>query len=209
MTGFIPRNPDFANRVRDSFGAQTFMHSIGATITKLEPGAVDLTMDKRADLCQQHGFIHAGVTTAILDSAAGYAALSLFSPGEDVLTTEFKVNLLRPAEGPRFVARGLLRFDALVPEQLNSRFMIEVETGTPESSPAGTPLQDAYPHSVMRDVLAVPRLAGGIESPVGPSPLFGHPGRHFAPPAANLRRRRAGRRHRPPTTFESPGVLAT
>ena len=106
MTGFIPRNPDFENRVLDSFGAQAFMHSIGATITKLEPGAVDLTMDKRADLCQQHGFIHAGVTTAILDSAAGYAALSLFNPGEDVLTTEFKVNLLRPAEGPRFVARG-------------------------------------------------------------------------------------------------------
>jgi len=106
MTGFIPRNPDFENRVRDSFGAQTFMCAIGATITKLEPGAVDLTMDKRVDLCQQHGFIHAGVTTAILDSAAGYAALSLFNPGEDVLTTEFKVNLLRPAEGPRFVARG-------------------------------------------------------------------------------------------------------
>jgi len=106
MSGFTPKDPDFAERVRASFQAQTFMTTIGARITLLEPGAVDLTLDRRYDLCQQHGFMHAGVTAAILDSAAGYAAFSLFDPDQEVLTTEFKVNLLRPAAGAFFVASG-------------------------------------------------------------------------------------------------------
>lgn len=106
MTEFIVQMPDYQDRVRANFGAQAFMKTIGARITHLAPGAVDLTLDKRDDLCQQHGFVHAGVTTALLDSAAGYAAYSLFKPGEDVLTTEFKVNLLRPANGITLVAKA-------------------------------------------------------------------------------------------------------
>lgn len=106
MTGFTAQMPDYQDRVRASFGAQAFMKTIGARITHLEPGAVDLTLDKRDDLCQQHGFLHAGVTTALLDSAAGYAAFSLFKPGDEVLTTEFKVNLLRPADGSTIVAQA-------------------------------------------------------------------------------------------------------
>lgn len=106
MTVFIAQMPDYQDRVRASFGAQAFMETIGARITHLAPGAVDLTLDKRDDLCQQHGYLHAGVTTALLDSAAGYAAFSLFKPGDEVLTTEFKVNLLRPAEGTRIVAKA-------------------------------------------------------------------------------------------------------
>lgn len=106
MTGFTPQSRDFEDRVHVSFAGQTFMETIGARITRLEPGIVDLTLEKRHDLCQQHGYIHAGVTTALLDTAAGYAAFSLFKPGEEVLTTEFKVNLLRPAKGAFLVAEG-------------------------------------------------------------------------------------------------------
>jgi len=106
VTGFTPQAPNYCERVQASFDAQAFMKTIGARISHLAPGEVDLTLDKRDDLCQQHGFLHAGVTTALLDSAAGYAAFSLFKPGEEVLTTEFKVNLLRPADGPRIVAKA-------------------------------------------------------------------------------------------------------
>ena len=70
------------------------------------PGAVDISCDYATFLLQQHGFFHGGVTTAIADSAAGYAAFTLMDPGSGVLTTEFKINLLNPAEGDRLVARG-------------------------------------------------------------------------------------------------------
>lgn len=106
MTAFTPLDPGYDQRVRNTFAAQTFMTTIGARIALVEPGAVDLTMDERNDLCQQDGFLHAGVTTALADSAAGFAAYSLFGPEDHVLTTEFKFNLLRPAAGATFVARG-------------------------------------------------------------------------------------------------------
>jgi uncharacterized protein (TIGR00369 family) len=101
-----PQDPDYATRVRDSFGRQQIMALLGAEMTEIAPGMTAITLPFRADLTQQHGFLHAGVVTAIVDSACGYAALSLMPPGAGVLTIEFKVNLLNPAAGVRFVAQG-------------------------------------------------------------------------------------------------------
>ena len=67
---------------------------------------MDIVLPYRQDLCQQNGFLHAGISTTIADSAGGYAAFSLFQPGEDVLTSEFKMNFLAPAKGDRYVASG-------------------------------------------------------------------------------------------------------
>lgn len=77
---------------------------LGATLDRVEAGAVDISMPYRESLTQQHGFMHGAAITAIADSASGYAALSLMPDGSEVLTIEFKVNLLRPAAGTRFVA---------------------------------------------------------------------------------------------------------
>ena len=90
-------------------------------------------------------------------------------------------DLLTTVDLARFVARGFLRFDAVIPADLNERFLREVEDGFPPSSPAGTPLSEAYPGSVLREVLSVPVIAGAIESLVGEAPLFDHQGTHFAP----------------------------
>lgn len=91
----------------ETFEKQTFMHHLGAKLTALAPGEVEITISGAAtELRQHHGFFHAGVTTSIADSAAGCAALTLFPEGKNVVTTEFKVNLLRPARGQRLVARG-------------------------------------------------------------------------------------------------------
>ena len=80
------------------------MALIGAELTRVEPGTVEITLAYRDDLTQQHGYVHAGIITTIADSACGYAAYTLMPPGSDVLAVEFKVNLLRPAKGERFVA---------------------------------------------------------------------------------------------------------
>ncbi len=104
--GFEPRTPDFAARVADSFARQSFMTLLGARLAHIAPGEVDIETPARDDLCQQHGFFHAGVTASIADSAAGYAAYSLFSAESSVLTTEFKINLLAPAAGEVLIARG-------------------------------------------------------------------------------------------------------
>jgi uncharacterized protein (TIGR00369 family) len=104
--GFEPRDPDWNGKVRDSFARQTVMQTIGARVSALTPGFCEIELPYRRDLCQQHGFLHAGITTTIADSAAGYAAFSLMPPGSSVLTVEFKVNLMAPATGERFLARG-------------------------------------------------------------------------------------------------------
>jgi len=103
-----PRDPDWEAKVRDSFARQTLMQTIGARIAALAPGRCEIELPYRRDLCQQHGYLHAGITTTIADSAAGYAAYSLMRPGASVLTVEFKVNLMAPAAGERFVARGMV-----------------------------------------------------------------------------------------------------
>ena len=106
MPKFEPRDPDFEARVRDSFSRQTAMHPMGAVLGRVAPGEVEVEMPHRTDLAQQHGFIHGGIMTAILDSACGYAALSLSAPDTAVLTVEYKVNFIAPAKGERFVSRG-------------------------------------------------------------------------------------------------------
>jgi uncharacterized protein (TIGR00369 family) len=102
----IAQDPAFESRVRDSFARQRFMATIGARLSHVAPGEVDIELAVRDDLMQQHGFLHAGVLASAADSACGYAALSLMPPGAAVLSIEFKVNLLAPAAGDRIVARG-------------------------------------------------------------------------------------------------------
>ena len=82
------------------------MQLIGAELGVIEPGVIEINLAYRPDLLQQHGYLHAGIVTTIADSACGYAAFSLMPAGTEVLSVEFKVNLLRPARGVRFVARG-------------------------------------------------------------------------------------------------------
>jgi uncharacterized protein (TIGR00369 family) len=106
MNEFKPRDPDWDKKVRDSFARQTVMTTIAARIAAIRPGYCEIELPFRRDLCQQHGFLHAGITTTIADSAAGYAAFSLMPPGASVLTVEFKVNLMAPAAGDVFFGRG-------------------------------------------------------------------------------------------------------
>jgi uncharacterized protein (TIGR00369 family) len=106
LNGFQPRDPDWEPRVRASFARQAFMRLLGIEISHAAPGEIDLSMAYAPELTQQHGFFHAGTTASIADSAAGYAALSLYPKGTGVLTTEFKINLINPARGERLVARG-------------------------------------------------------------------------------------------------------
>ena len=82
------------------------MHLIGASLTLIEPGVVEITLPYRQDLTQQNGYLHAGIVTTIADSACGYAAFTLMPEGSGVLSVEFKVNLLRPAKGENFLARA-------------------------------------------------------------------------------------------------------
>lgn len=104
MTVHEGQDDDYQARVRDSFGRQTFMTSIGARLSRIEPGHVEIELPYRPDLCQQHGFFHAGATSAIADTAGGYAGFSLFPPESSPLTVEFKINLLSPARGEKLVA---------------------------------------------------------------------------------------------------------
>lgn len=95
-----------ADRVRASFAKQRVMATIGATLDAVEPGAVTISMPPSPALTQQHGYLHAGIIATIADSACGYAALSLMPDDAAVLSIEFKTNLLAPADGERFIARG-------------------------------------------------------------------------------------------------------
>jgi uncharacterized protein (TIGR00369 family) len=99
-----PRNPSFAEEIKQSFAKQTIMSLIGAELSRVEPGVVEITLPYRTDLAQHHGYLHAGVVTTIADSACGYAAYTLMPPKSEVLSVEFKVNLLRPAKGEVFLA---------------------------------------------------------------------------------------------------------
>lgn len=101
-----PAHPEYASQVAASFARQNVMSTIGARLLSVEPGRVEIGLAYRADLGQQAGYLHAGITTTIADSAGGYACLSLFAADEEVLTTEIKLNLLAPAAGDHFVATG-------------------------------------------------------------------------------------------------------
>jgi uncharacterized protein (TIGR00369 family) len=106
MNKFQPSDPDFGSRVRVSFTAQKLMRTIRAELTKVAPGEIDIEIPFSDELTQQNGFIHAGVITSIADSACGYAAYTLMAADESVLSVEFKVNLLAPAVGEKFIARA-------------------------------------------------------------------------------------------------------
>jgi uncharacterized protein (TIGR00369 family) len=106
LTRFEPRDSAFESRVRESFARQALMRTIGAELARVEPGRVEIALPFRPDLTQQHGYLHAGITAAIADSAGGYASYSLFPADSSVLTVEFKINLLAPAAGERFLALG-------------------------------------------------------------------------------------------------------
>ena len=99
-------NPSFVEEIRQSFAGQSVMQLIGAELGQIEPGLVEIKLPYRSDLTQQHGYLHAGIVSTIADTACGYAAFSLMPAGSEVLSVEFKVNLLRPARGQHFVARA-------------------------------------------------------------------------------------------------------
>jgi uncharacterized protein (TIGR00369 family) len=103
---FKPADAGFESRVRDSFNRQPAMHLIGAVLTTVKPGLCEVEMLRKPDVTQQHGFVHGGIVGMIADSAAGYAAYSLFPADATVLTVEYKMNLMAPADGDRMLARA-------------------------------------------------------------------------------------------------------
>lgn len=106
MSQWTPHDEDFEQRVRDSFARQTIMATLGARIAQVAPGEVAIDLPFSEQLAQQHGFFHGGVLSTIADSAGGYAAYSLFSPEASVMTVEFKINFLSPADGEALRALG-------------------------------------------------------------------------------------------------------
>jgi uncharacterized protein (TIGR00369 family) len=106
MSKFVPKAVDFEGRVANSFARQAALQTMGAELVSVEPGMVVMSMMHDARFTQQHGFLHAGVTTTVLDTACGYAAFSLMPENAGVLTIELKANLLAPAKGERYEFEG-------------------------------------------------------------------------------------------------------
>ena len=103
---FTPAFAGYVERVRSSFARQGAMKLIGAQMLAVAPGYCEIALNPRPEISQQHGYVHAGVIGAIIDTAGGYAGFSLFPEDSSVLTVEFKLNLLAPATGDRLVAEG-------------------------------------------------------------------------------------------------------
>ena len=137
---YSPSNPSFAEEIKQSFAKQTIMSLIGAELSRVEPGIVEIRLPYRADLAQQHGYLHAGIVTTIADSACGYAAYSLMPPKSEILSVEFKVNLLRPAKGEVFLAAAevvksgktltVVRADVFGLDQSGRRELVATMLGT-------------------------------------------------------------------------------
>jgi uncharacterized protein (TIGR00369 family) len=106
MTRFEVSDAHYEERIRDSFARQGLMGHLGARLAALGPGQVEIRAPYRIELTQQHGYFHAGVSGAIADSACGYAAYTLMPKDSSVLTVEYKINLLAPAQGEELIARG-------------------------------------------------------------------------------------------------------
>jgi uncharacterized protein (TIGR00369 family) len=102
----IPQNPDYATVIRDIFGLAPFIQHLGIELVDVGPGWCETMLVTRPEHCQQDGFIHAGVQATLADHTAGAAAATLMPPGFIVLTAEFKINLLRPAQGERLRGRA-------------------------------------------------------------------------------------------------------
>ena len=105
-SGFELRDVEYQRRVRESFARQGLMQHLGAELVSLEPGGAVIRVPYRGELTQQHGYFHAGVTGSIADTACGYAAFTLMAAEDSVLTVEYKINLLAPADGEELVARA-------------------------------------------------------------------------------------------------------
>lgn len=105
---FTPAVADFEARVRASFARQGVMALIGATLGAVRPGYCEIALAPRPEVSQQHGYVHAGILATLVDSAGGYAGYTLFPHESSVLTVEFKLNLLAPAQGERIVAEGFV-----------------------------------------------------------------------------------------------------
>lgn len=103
---FFPLDLQYEARIRDSFGRQGMLVTLGARLATITPGFAEIRLPYRADLTQQHGFVHGGAVATVLDSACGYAAFSLMPSDAGILTVEFKVNFLAPAQGDELVAQG-------------------------------------------------------------------------------------------------------
>jgi uncharacterized protein (TIGR00369 family) len=99
-------SPEVQARIRESFGKQGLMAHLGARVEHVAPGCVHIVLPSRPEVTQQHGYVHAGATSAIADSAGGYAAYTLFPENTAVLTVEYKINLLAPAVGDHLEAVG-------------------------------------------------------------------------------------------------------
>ena len=96
---FQPVDPDYAARVRDSFGRQKAMALIGALLERIEPGRVEVRLPYRDEITQQKGYVHGGILGMIADNACGYAAYTLMPADSSIVTVEYKINILRPALG--------------------------------------------------------------------------------------------------------------
>lgn len=105
-TTFTARDPGYEQRVRDSFARQQVMSFLGAALDDVAPGYTQISLPYRPELSQQHGFFHGGIVGTIADSAAGYAGYTLMAADASVLTVEYKLNLIAPADGDRLIARG-------------------------------------------------------------------------------------------------------
>ena len=105
-SSLTPADPDFEARVRASFDSQAFMTTLGARLSRVDAGFVDIELPIHAGIAQQHGFVHAGAVAAIADSACGYAAATLMPSDTGVLAVEFKINLMAPAAGELLIARA-------------------------------------------------------------------------------------------------------
>lgn len=101
---YQPKDPNYQQKVTASFNRQVVMQTLKVSLADIQPGTIKLTMPFQESLTQQHGFLHAGIVSTVLDSACGYAAFSLMPADAAVLSIEFKVNLLAPAKGERFEA---------------------------------------------------------------------------------------------------------
>ncbi len=99
-------DPDFKNKITESFRRQGFMVLLGATLTDVAPGFCEIQVPFKANLTQQHGYFHAGVIGTLADNAGGYAAFTLMPPEASILTVEYKLNLLAPGDGERLLSRA-------------------------------------------------------------------------------------------------------
>jgi uncharacterized protein (TIGR00369 family) len=106
MTSPNALDPEYAERIRESFARQGLMRNLGARLVDVKPGLTEIRVGYREDLTQQHGYFHGGVSATIADTACGYAAYTLTAADATVLTAEFKINMLAPAQGEELIARA-------------------------------------------------------------------------------------------------------